>query len=746
MERSTELNPAAETTYKTGNDPTKEAWMEFIETGDVKKHQVRSIIFNSWKRSRAAGVDPYEGHGCKFLGPAELERLLLQNKDLMDISYPFLKKIYYFLQGSGFMIMLADANGYILEEFGDPEIMERATELNFIKGACWQEQYVGTNSIGIIVHEKQTVQISGAEHYCVQSHGWTCSAAPVFDQNQKMIGIFNVSGPSESVNQHTLGMVVSSVEAIEQQMALCRQNKRIDNMNHRLENILNRATEAMITVDHDGRIDTMNQLARKLLGDFTNALFETIIVWQRIGQGSTYVDRRVLTSNFTDRELLIQTQNAKDPIPCLVSGAPILNLDGHFDGTVITLKPMEKVKKLVHKYNGNQAHIFFSDIIGKSTAIERTLQVARMAASNASTVLLQGESGTGKEMFAQAIHNASSRRNEPFVAVNCGAIPRDLIASELFGYSEGAFTGARRGGHPGKFEQAQGGTLFLDEIGDMPLDMQVNLLRALQERRITRVGDNKEIPIDVRIICATHRNLAVEVKKNNFRQDLFYRINVITIQIPPLRKRPEDIPMLFTYFAEQVCERNSFPVPRISEDLLKQLAAYHWPGNIRELQNTAERMVCLSNGAPLTPEQLPENLTAVQSVELAVPVPNENAPVSETLVAEPVSSVLHTAIPPVSTAVRNTDAMDLDTAAVQSTTAVQGTIPASRINAASVNSGNSASGDDTLHNIRSAKENLEAQNIRQTLLACSGNVSKTAQALGISRNSLYKKMHKYGIL
>ena len=727
MEEQTNLNNV-NTLGTKEPDQTKEAWQEFIETGDVKHHQVRSIIYNSWKRSRAAGVDPYEGHGCKFLGAAELDRLLLQNKDLMDVSYPFLEKIYHFLEGSGFLIMLTDANGYILEEFGDPEIMENATELNFVKGACWQERYVGTNSIGIIVQEKQTVQISGAEHYCVQSHGWTCSAAPIFDQNQKMIGIFNVSGPCESVNQHTLGMVVSSVEAIEQQMALRRQNKKIDNMNHRLENILNRAAEAMITVDHDGRIDTMNQLARHMLGDFTNTLFETIIVWQRVGQGSTYVDRRVLTSNFTDRELLIQTQKAEDPIPCLVSGSPILNLDGHFDGTVITLKPLEKVKKLVHKYNGNQAHIFFSDIIGKSTAIERTLQVAKMAATNASTVLLQGESGTGKEMFAQAIHNASSRRNEPFVAVNCGAIPRDLIASELFGYSEGAFTGARRGGHPGKFEQAQGGTLFLDEIGDMPLDMQVNLLRALQERRITRVGDNKEIPIDVRIICATHRNLAVEVQKNNFRQDLFYRINVITIQIPPLRQRPQDIPLLFTYFAEQVCERNKYPAPQISNDLLAQLTAYHWPGNIRELQNTAERMVCLSNGSPLTSAQLPENLTALQDTTAYAALSSmENAPVSETLhSAEPVPTMILPATPSPLTAAASA---------------------ASSTGSRSINqNGTIASGNHTLDTIRSAKESEEAQNIRQALQDCNGNVSKTAQALGISRNSLYKKMHKYDIL
>ena len=268
----------------------------------------------------------------------------------------------------------------------------------------------------------------------------------------------------------------------------------------------------------------------------------------------------------------------------------------------------------------------------------------------------------------------------------------------------------------------------MDEIGDMPLDMQVNLLRALQERRITRVGDNKEIPIDVRIICATHRNLAVEVQKNNFRQDLFYRINVITIQIPPLRKRPQDIPLLFTYFAEQVCERNEYPAPQISNDLLAQLTAYHWPGNIRELQNTAERMVCLSNGSPLTSAQLPENLTALQDTNAYVALSSmENAPVSETLHSvEPVPTMILPATPSPLTAA----------ASAASNVGSQVTNPNKTI----------ASGNHTLDTIRSAKESEEAQNIRQALQNCNGNVSKTAQALGISRNSLYKKMHKYDIL
>jgi len=218
--------------------------------------------------------------------------------------------------------------------------------------------------------------------------------------------------------------------------------------------------------------------------------------------------------------------------------------------------------------------------------------VAKMAARNASNVLIEGESGTGKELFAQAIHNASQRSVCAFVAVNCGAIPRELIASELFGYNEGAFTGAKKGGNPGKFELADGGTLFLDEIGDMPLELQVALLRAIQEKSICRIGSNQMIPVDVRIICATNKNLFEEMQKGNFRQDLFYRLNVIDLHILPLRERPEDITLLFNYFLRQMNSERTQP---LGEDLKNSLLSYDWPGNVRELQNVAEKMVNLNH-------------------------------------------------------------------------------------------------------------------------------------------------------
>jgi transcriptional regulator with PAS, ATPase and Fis domain len=238
------------------------------------------------------------------------------------------------------------------------------------------------------------------------------------------------------------------------------------------------------------------------------------------------------------------------------------------------------------------------------------VEYAKKVADSRSTILITGESGTGKELFAQAIHNESARRDEPFVAINCGAIPRELIESELFGYDDGAFTGARRGGKPGKFEIADGGTLFLDEIGDMPLDMQVKLLRAIEDGVVTRIGGSRPIPVDVRIIAATNKDLEQEVRKGNFRKDLYYRLNVIPLRLPPLRERKDDIPILIEYFMKRISRRlNKKPV-EIPENIMKALTEYNWPGNIRELENFVEFVINSEGIIPvLVEEKFSMNIT-----------------------------------------------------------------------------------------------------------------------------------------
>jgi transcriptional regulator with PAS, ATPase and Fis domain len=263
--------------------------------------------------------------------------------------------------------------------------------------------------------------------------------------------------------------------------------------------------------------------------------------------------------------------------------------------------------------NGGNTRFMFKDIIGESPVMQETLEKAKRFAKGPSTILVLGESGTGKELFAQAIHNASDRKNGPFVSVSCGAIPGELIQSELFGYVEGAFTGAKRGGRSGKLELASGGSIFLDEIGEMPLHLQVNLLRVLEERAIVRVGDNKVIPVDVRIIAATNRSLYEEVSKGRFREDLFYRLNVISIIIPPLRERTGDVTLLTQHFVDRISRKVGKHVRNIEPAVFATLEGYRWPGNVRELANALEYAINMVQGEDLLLAHLPPYLKKKQA-------------------------------------------------------------------------------------------------------------------------------------
>jgi transcriptional regulator with PAS, ATPase and Fis domain len=255
---------------------------------------------------------------------------------------------------------------------------------------------------------------------------------------------------------------------------------------------------------------------------------------------------------------------------------------------------------------GRTATFKFDNIVCQNKTLKATVARAKKIANSPSTILLTGESGTGKEVFAQAIHNASDREEGPFIPINCGAIPKELVQSELFGYEAGAFTGADRKGRMGKFEIANGGTLFLDEIGDMPLKMQVNLLRVITDRSIVRIGGTRHIPVDVRLIAATNKNLLDEVEKGSFREDLYYRLNVVPFRLPPLRERPEDVIPIAEYHLLRLSKRFGKKIRRIDPAAKKALAAYCWPGNIREVRNAVEQAVNMTQGSIILLKHLPE--------------------------------------------------------------------------------------------------------------------------------------------
>ncbi|MBT1074169.1 sigma-54 interaction domain-containing protein [Geobacter grbiciae] len=298
----------------------------------------------------------------------------------------------------------------------------------------------------------------------------------------------------------------------------------------------------------------------------------------------------------------------------------------------ILFKSTEQVEKLVTKVRTMELQVerfetlldemrgkrySFRSILTKNKEMLMLIEQARRVADSGATVLILGESGTGKELFAQALHEASRRNKGPFIAVNCGAIPRDLIESELFGYEEGAFSGARKKGKPGKFELACGGTLFLDEIGELPLESQAKLLRVLEERKIDRLGGTAPLPVDFRLVAATNRDLMTNVNKGRFRADLYYRINEFPLEIPPLRSRPEDIPLLAKHFLAEVSRREELPMLKISAGATEALMTHDWPGNVRELRGVMRQMAWKSQALTIEPHHLPPALNKGQTIGVA---------------------------------------------------------------------------------------------------------------------------------
>jgi transcriptional regulator with PAS, ATPase and Fis domain len=403
--------------------------------------------------------------------------------------------------------------------------------------------------------------------------------------------------------------VVAAAKAISAQLRIRMKNHQLAVANKKLISFFNMVSDGLLILDHEGTITELNPAAERIFGrmrsELTGSKFSRWLIGDDPKKNGVH-----LTKSPGEMEILLETGNG--PCQCLASAEPFIDEHEPVTGSFITLRPIKAVQHLVHRYSGYSASLQFSDIIGRSREMQEAIDLAKLSAQSASNVLLQGESGTGKEIFAQAIHNQSNRHAAPFIPLNCGAIPRELVGSELFGYEDGAFTGACRGGKPGKFELASGGTLFLDEIGDMPLEQQAVLLRVIQEKRMTRIGGIKVIPVDVRLICATHKNLLEKVREGTFRQDLYYRLNVMSITIPPLRERLNDILPLFQYFIEKLGRDRGHKLT-VDRDVMHYLYAYPWPGNVRELQNVVERATNLAVSGTVTVHQLPAEILGRQS-------------------------------------------------------------------------------------------------------------------------------------
>lgn len=551
-------------------------------------------IASSHKRSKKYNIDPNltKAPESTRLTAKELEERIENQKTFYTVAKEQIDKLYTLLQGTGFCMALADKDGYVLYIIGDTDLVEHFKNRNCIPSYRWTEKDMGTCAIGLTLEDKKPIYIPGNEMYATLAQNISNSGAPVFDIDGSLLGVISLSGYTEKMHIHTLGLVCQAAEAVTSHLKEQRHSKELAIKNKYMSALLEAGTKGIVTIDPKGRIVQTNQKARCIfeldkncIGKPFSSLTKTNFNFEQVlHKGKRFLAREISTNKGNG----------------FLALDPVIMKNGEIVGAILTITEKKEMMQLAMEMTGAKAHFTFDAIVGTSPKLLEALEIAKIAAKNTASLLIYGETGTGKELFAQAIHNAGDRSDRPFVALNCGAIPSELLESELFGYEEGAFTGAQKGGRPGKLELADTGTLFLDEIGDMPFNMQVKLLRALQTGEIRRVGGIRTIPIDIRIISATNKDLKKEIEKECFRPDLFYRITTLSILIPPLRERRDDIPLLVDYFFKRFGNLDTRKC--LAPNIYNLIVNYSWPGNVRQLESAIERAIHLADGKTIKAE------------------------------------------------------------------------------------------------------------------------------------------------
>ena len=568
----------------------EEIWAKFVYEDELDP-SVQPVVADGWRRCKEAGVNPIGGLG-RMVGDDVFQSIREANATLIDAAMPIMQSVFDIVRRTGFLMVLTDAAGYVLETMGDETILAKSGDLRFVPGALWDNASVGTNAISVALDYNTAIQMAGAEHYCRTHHGWTCSAAPVHGPSGEVIGCLNMSGEAADVHDHTLAVVLSAAIGIEGKLSILHNAEL-------MRSALEGSADSIVLLGDGYRPVWSNSAAQKLLGISNEELcrldFRRILPdvdwaakdWRRGGSFSD--DVRVATSGGVVRCSAAITQS-----PAL--GSRTLN---------VTLKKQKHVIATVNKLMGNRAVYTFDDIFTADQEMKKTVALAARYARYDGNILIEGESGTGKELLAQAIHNAGSRADGPFVAVNCASLHRDMLEQELFGCESGVVSGgAYQGGAPGKFELARGGTLFLDEVSDIPIEFQAKLLRAVETHSITRIGGTQEIALDIRIIAATNRRLGTLAASGAFRGDLYFRLNVLRLEIPPLRRRPGDIRICAERFLARLNGADPAQSKSMSQSFLDGLMDYNWPGNVRELQNGIERAFYSTPERELTAQSL----------------------------------------------------------------------------------------------------------------------------------------------
>ncbi|MGF6966608.1 transcriptional regulator of acetoin/glycerol metabolism [Paraburkholderia sp. WC7.3g] len=603
-----------------------------------------------------------------------------QNQTLCAHAMPIMETLREQIVNTQSMIVLTNTEGLILHSIGDDDFLHRAEKVALRPGANWAEDRQGTNAIGTSLAEGCAMVVHGDQHYLAANRFLTCSSVPILDPYGDLIGVLDVTGDYRSYHQHTMALAKMSVQMIENHLFSTAFRDVLQVSFHGRPEFLGTLMEGIIAFTHDGRFLSANRSAQFQFGLPLAALrTHTLSSLFQISYAQL-IDR--LTHGVAPH-LMLNLHNGA--VVCARAQFQRTSFrQGHGAVDVDAAAASRPARANGPRPETGLSRL--SDLDTGDARVSALIAKLRRVLGKDIPILIAGETGTGKELLAQAIHNDSPRRDRPFVAVNCASIPESLIECELFGYEEGAFTGARRKGSIGKLMQANGGTLFLDEIGDMPYSLQVRLLRVLQERLVTPLGATRALPVDVSIICATHRNLREMIAQNQFREDLYYRINGLAVRLPSLRERSDLAVVVEKMLQRESVECGGRRSLSVAPDVMAEFARHAWPGNCRQLANllrTAAAMV--EDDREIRWEHLPDDFLD-----------------------------------------------DVRGARCRSGEADHGEAAAS--------AADTLAAGDALVPDGARLQDVTASAVAMTVARYGGNVSAAARALGVSRNTIYRKM------
>ncbi len=586
---------------------------EFLANGHVREGAITEAIERSWRRCLASGIDTQSPSNIEVVTAQELARKREQNHQLLTLARPEMETLSEQIAHTRNVVILTDDEGLILHSMGSQHLLHDEQRLSLSAGTSWSESQRGTNAIGTAIFEQSALTVRGAEHFMSYHHALNCSAVPIFGAENQLIATLDVSNDYNVSQQHTLALVKMSAQMIENRLFLASHQSDVVLHFHARPEFIGTLWEGVAMFTDHGELVASNRSGQFQLGLNT----------QRSRLNHTQGEPQLNFNQLFDmsiESLLRQIGSAdKLVIPLrLNNGARI-----YVQVELLHKKPQPSKPAPVSKRT-SAANL---DLLNSGDAkIERAIAQVKQVLSRDIPILIQGETGVGKELFARAIHEASAQHKGPWIAVNCAALPEGLIEAELFGYEEGAFTGAKRKGSPGKIEQANGGTLFLDEIGDMPLSLQARLLRVLQERTVTPLGSTKSIPVSFALVSATNLKLKEKVESGEFRSDLYYRLNGLSVSLPPLRQRSD-----LTALINIIMQIEHADDVKITPEVMDVFEQHPWPGNIRQLHNVLRTALALADGTliselHLTQDFIDEIKTAdkTEALSEAVALNNQN--------------------------------------------------------------------------------------------------------------------------